>query len=372
MKRISLLLLGAAFLLVSVVPAEAARPQNAQIQTAIAPASMYMRVLERFKSYVETLSGGQLTIELLPIGAVVGGGQIGEAVGNGVVQGGMWWIHWASGRHPAGILFSALPGGGGIGLSEGSQLSWIWEGDGRQLANRYYQDFAKLNVVTFPCLPMGPEPFGWFHDRFTSVEEINRLKFRSPPGVPSEIYAAMGMPVVSMPGAEIVPAAQRGVIDAAEWIGPQEDMMMGLHTVWKYYYLQGLHQSNSIGDIFFNKAWFDKLPANQQAIIEIAARATMADQINMNIHLNSAALVELTRDHGVMLVDTPVDYFVTYMTAAKEVLDRYIAQDAFFKEVWESLVAWAQMTVPYTTRAHGLYYQFGRIAMDTGVIKDFQ
>jgi TRAP-type mannitol/chloroaromatic compound transport system substrate-binding protein len=370
MKRIFLLLFASVFFLSSIGPVTSAQASNKlQIQTAIATASIYYRTLERFKANVEAMSGGQLTVELFPAGAVVGATEIGEAVSNGVVNGGMWWTHWASGRHPAGILFSALPGGGGLGLDEHSVLSWAWEGEGGALLNEYYQKMCKLNVVAFLNMPMGPEPFGWFHQKYTTLEEINKLKFRSPPGVPAEIYREMGMPVVSMPGPEIIPAAQRGVIDAAEWIGPAEDLAMGFHTIWKHYYLQGLHQAISIGDILIHKPWYDKLPANHKAILDTALKAIMADQIMMNISLNAAALRTLTGEHGVILEDTPADYYAAYMKAAKTVLDKYIAQDAFFKKVWDSLYAWAQITVPYTTSAHGLFYNFGRTAMETGVIK---
>ena len=370
MKRIFLLMFASVFFLSSIGPVTSAQASNKlQIQTALATASIYYRTLERFAANVEAMSGGQLTVELFPAGAVVGATEIGEAVGNGVVNGGMWWTHWASGRHPAGILFSALPGGGGLGLDEHSLLSWVWEGEGGALLNEYYQKMCKLNVVAFLNMPMGPEPFGWFHGKFTTVEEINKLKFRSPPGVPAEIYREMGMPVVSMPGPEIIPAAQRGVIDAAEWIGPAEDLAMGFHTVWKHYYLQGLHQALSIGDILLNKAWYDKLSPQHKAIINAGMKTIMADQIMMNIDLNARALKELTGKHGVILEDTPAEYYAAYMKAAKTVLDKYIAADPFFKKVWNSLHAWAQVTVPYTTSAHGLYYNFGKTAIETGVIK---
>jgi len=370
MKRFFLLLCASVFFLSAVAPAAvAAQPNKLQIQTALATASIYYRTLERFKANVEAMTGGQLTVELFPAGAVVAATEIADAVSNGVVNGGMWWTHWASGKHPAGILFSALPGGGGLGLDGHSQLSWYWEGEGKNLLEEYYQKMCKLNVVPFLNMPMGPEPFGWFSQKYTTLEEINKLKFRSPPGVPAEIYREMGMPVVSMPGPEIIPAAQRGVIDAAEWIGPAEDLAMGFHTVWKHYYLQGLHQALSIGDILINKGWYDKLSAQHKAILNAAMKTVMADQIMMNIDLNSRALKELTGKHGVILEDTPAEYYAAYMKAAKTVLDKYIAADPFFKKVWDSLDAWAQVTVPYMTSAHGLYYNFGKTAMETGVIK---
>ena len=101
--------------------------------------------------------------------------------------------------------------------------------------------------------PMGPDPLGWFKRPIKDVADFKTMKYRSPPGITGEIFKEMGVAAVAMPGGEIVPAAQRGTIDAAEWIGPADDRNLGLHTVWKNYYLQGLHQSTDIGEVLFNK-----------------------------------------------------------------------------------------------------------------------
>jgi TRAP-type mannitol/chloroaromatic compound transport system substrate-binding protein len=370
MKRVSLLLFILVFSLSCVGLASAAsKTYELKIQTAVANSSMYFKTLERAKKNIEAMTQGQIKVELLAAGAVVGAMEIGDAVSQGVVNGGQWWTHYASGKNPSGILFSALPGGGGIGLDEKSVLAWYWEGDGQKFLDEYYQQMAKLNIKAYLNMPMGPEPFGWFNKKYTAVAELNKVKFRSPPGVPAEIFKEMGMPVVSMPGPDIIPAAQRGVIDAAEWIGPAEDMLMGFAAVWKHYYLQGLHQALSIGDVLINKTWYDGLPANLKAILDVAMKAVQTDQAMMNISLHSAALQKLVKEQGVTIQTTPADYYPAYMKAAKKVLDKYYEKDPFFKKVFDSQMAWAQLTVPYVTSANGLYYNFGKTAMDTGVIK---
>jgi len=372
MKRFFLSALVVVFMAASVGTAGAAgKPLELKIQTAYANASMYYKTLERTKQYIETLSQNRIKVELYADGAVVKSPEIFDSVSMGIVNGGSCWTHWASGKHPAGILFSAPPGGNGMGFDQVSLMSWYWEGGGHALLNEYYQQFAKLNIVAWTIMPQGPEPFGWFNKQYTTVAEINKVKFRSPPGIPAEVYKELGMPVVSMPGGEIVPAAQRGVIDAGEWIGPAEDLTMGFASVWKHYYLQGLHQVVAIGDIYLNKKWYDALPADLKQIIEISIKATVADQYHSNISLHSKALETLVRDQGVILEETPAEYYPAYMAAAKKVIAKYLT-DPFFKKVYDAQLAWAKQTVPYQMRVNGLYYQMGKTAMADGVVTDYK
>lgn len=371
MKRFFLSALVVVFMAASVGIADAAQPFELKIQTALANSSFYFKTLERMKQYIETLSEGKIKVELYPDGAVVKSPEIFDSVSQGIITGGQCWTHWASGKHPAGTLFSAPAGGLGIGLDQTSVLAWMWEGDGNKLLNEYYQQVVKLDLKAYPILPMGPEAFGWFHKKYTSVTEVNKVKFRAPPGVPSEIFKEMGMPVVSMPGVDIIPAAQRGVIDAAEWIGPGEDIMLGFHNVWKHLYLQGLHQAISIGDVYVNKKWYDSLPANLRAVIDISMKATITDQTLTNISVNSKALETLVQQHGVIIEETPADYYPAYAKAAKTVIEKYLA-DPFFKKVYDSQLAWAKMTVPYQVRSNGLFYNIGKQAMSDGVVTDYK
>jgi TRAP-type mannitol/chloroaromatic compound transport system substrate-binding protein len=215
---------------------------------------------------------------------------------------------------------------------------------------------------------MGPEPFGWFKNPINSVADLTKTKFRSPPGIPSESLKMIGIPAVSMPGGEIVPSAQRGVIDAAEWISPADDRALGLSSIWKNYYLQGLHQAVSIGDVYVNLDWWNKLPADLQAIFNAGIMTCIADSYNWNVSQNSQALKELVTNENVVLHDTPDDYFEAYMAATKEVLEKYAAKDAFFKKVLSEMQAWAKLTVPYEAKANGTYYKMGQNALDKGLV----
>jgi TRAP-type mannitol/chloroaromatic compound transport system substrate-binding protein len=367
-KRLVLCFAAAVILACMIVnPVSAAEKFSLKIQTAVPSSSIYFKLIERAAVRVDAMSAGRLKVEVLPAGAVVGAFEILDAVHNGIVNGGFAWTHYWSGKHPAGLLFSAPTAGLGIGLDQASTMSWIYDGGGDELYQQYFTEVLKYNIKGFLCMPMGPEPFGWFSKPVGSLEEIRKMKFRSPPGIPAESFQGIGMPTVSMPGGEIVPAAQRGVIDAAEWISPADDAALGLHTVWKHYYIQGLHQAISIGDIYVNLDWWKKLPADLQAIFSGSMMTMISDTMNWNVSQNSKALKKFVTEGNVKIHDTPPDYFPAYMAAARKVIDKYAAKDPFFNKVLQSMTEWANLTVPYQSRANGTYYNMGKTALSEGV-----
>ena len=371
MRRIALTLVALAFAITCIGAAPAsAENYTLKIQTAVPSASIYYKLIERMAGRIDTMSSGRLKIEVLPAGAVVGAFEILDAVDQGIVNGGFAWTHYWSGKHPAGLLFSAPTAGLGMGLDQLSTVSWIYDGGGDKLYQKYFTEVLGMNIKGFICMPMGPEPFGWFRDPINSVEDLKKTKFRAPPGIPSESLVLIGIPAVSMPGGEIVPSAQRGVIDAAEWISPADDRNLGLSSVWKNYYLQGLHQAVSIGDIYINLDWWNKLPKDLQAIFQAGIMTCIADSYNWNVSQNSAALKELVTQQNVVVHDTPADYYEAYMAATQKILDKYAQQDAFFKEVLTSMQEWAKLTVPYEARANGVYYKMGQTALDKKVVKE--
>ena len=352
-------------------PAQAAKTYKLQIQSAVPNASVYFKLLERFAKRVDDMSAGRFKIKILPAGAVVPVFEILDAVDKGIVNGGFAWTHYWSGKHPAGLLFSAPTAGLGMGLDQLSTMSFMYDGGGNELYQEYFTKILGYNIRGFMCMPMGPEPFGWFKKPFKNLAELKQMKFRSPPGIPSESFKALGIPAVSMPGGEIVPSAQRGVIDAAEWISPADDKNLGLSSVWKNYYLQGLHQAISIGDIYVNLDFWKKLPKDLQAIFNASCMATALDTYNWNVSANSKALKEMVTKEGVKLYDTSDEYINAYMKASKEILDKYAAKDPFFKKVLTKMQDWAKLTVPYQSKANGVYYKLGKGAMDAGVVTNY-
>jgi TRAP-type mannitol/chloroaromatic compound transport system substrate-binding protein len=340
-----------------------AQQYKARIQTAVPAASIYFELLKRWADRVEKMSGGRLKMEILPDGAIVPAFEILDAVDKGVVEGGYAWTHYWSGKHPAAGIFSNPMAGAGVGLDQISHVAWLMEGGGNELYRKFYSDILKVNVEPFMIQPMGPDPLGWFKQPINSTADFKKMKYRSPPGITGEIFKEMGVAAVAMPGGEIVPAAQRGTIDAAEWIGPADDLNLGLQTVWKHYYLQGLHQSTDVGEVLFNKAFWNKLPPDIQEQVRVAAMASMMETYAFNVYRNAQAIVKLRNEFKVQIHDTPKDFYPEFVRATNVVLDRYAQKDPFFKQVLDSQKNFATTVVPYWTKIIDLYSGLGNAAL---------
>jgi TRAP-type mannitol/chloroaromatic compound transport system substrate-binding protein len=334
-------------------------PIKMKLQTGVPSASIYFELMKNFGDRVDKMSNGRLKVEVLPDGAVVGAFGILDAVDKGVVDAGFAWTHYWSGKNSAAALFSNPASGSGVGLDQVSHMAWLKNGGGDQLYDRLFTEVLKTNIKPFMIQPMGPDPFGWFKKPINSIADMKPMKYRSPPGLTAEIFKEMGLTTVAMPGSEIVPAAQRGVIDAAEWIGPADDMILGFQNVFKHYYLQGLHQSTDVAELLINKTFWDKLPADLKVIIETAVSATIAETYTFNVYRNAVALEKLKKDHGVTVHDTPKEFFTAFQKATSVVYTRESEKNPFFKEVLESQRKFAGIVVPYWTQINGLYYNIG-------------
>ena len=130
-------------------------------------------------------------------------------------------------------------------------MGWMYNGGGLALYEEFYRDVLKMNVVPIPVLPSGPQAFGWFKRPIRSVADMKGMKCRQT-GMAGEVWKSLGFTVVNMPGGEIIPSAQRGVIDCAEWVGGVEDLRLGFQNVWKYHYSPGVHENVTIGELLIN------------------------------------------------------------------------------------------------------------------------
>lgn len=330
------------------------------IQTAVPSSSLYFQLLERFAKQINTMSNGRLKAEVLPAGAVVGPFQILDAVNNGVVKAGYAWGNYWSGKNSAFVLFSNAPAS--TGLDQRSLMAWYYQGGGDKLYQELLHDVMHLDLQAFLIQPMGPDPLGWFKKPIKNMKDFAKFKYRAPPGIPGQTYKDMGVAAVAMPGGEIVPSAQRGVIDAAEWIGPADDRNLGLAKIWKYYYLEGLHQQTDVGQILFNKAFWNSLPPDLQEIIRVASMASVAETFNANIYDNSLALKQFTEKDGVHVETTPKDYYPKFIASERKITKEYAAKNPFFKKVLDSQIAFAKTVYPYRVRILELYYNMLKTA----------
>jgi len=339
-------LFATAFVAAGALPA-LAQDYRMDIQTAVPNASLYFKLTEQFAADVEEMSGDRIEVNVLPDGAEVAAFEILDAVSDGVVTAGYAWPHYWSGKHSAYVLFSNVPAS--TGMDQETLMSWYYSGEGQELYRELMQNLMAYDVEPFLMQPMGPDPLGWFSRPFESLDEFASIKYRSPPGIAGETYSAMGVPAVAMPGGEIVPAAQRGTIDAAEWIGPADDRNLGLDKIWDYYYLQGLHQQTDIGELLINKSWFDELPADLQAIIRVAVKANATTTNAANLHENSVAVKEY-EEAGINVLDVPDEYYSRFIEAQNEVIQGYIEADEFFAKVYQSQQDFADLVYPYHAR----------------------
>ena len=317
-----------------------------RVQSVIPTSADEITMLKDFASDVSALTDGTVTFEVLPAGAIVAVADTLDAVDKGLIEGGFAWTHYWSGKHPAATLFGSPSAGAGVGLDNFAWLSWFQYGGGQALYDQLWKEM-NMNVKGIILQPVGPEALGWFKKPIKSMADFRKLRFRTPPGIPGQLYKDIGVASVAMGGGDILPALQKGVIDAAEWCCPKPDMTFGFHKALKHYYLQGLHQNVVNADLYINGDVWKKMTDRQRKAIEVAGNAALMKSLSYRILENGKALHELTTKHGVQLHDTPADYFEEYSAAAMKAFEKNSAENAFFKTVWESQKAFAEQAIPF-------------------------
>jgi len=343
-------LAAAALALAPALALAADKPVKIRVQSVIPTSADEVTMLKEFAADVASLTNNTVTFEVLPAGAVVAVNDTLDAVDKGLIEGGFAWTHYWSGKHPAATLFGSPAAGSGLGMDNFAWVSWFLYGGGQQLYDQLWKEM-KVNVKGFMLQPVGPEALGWFKTPINNMADFRKLRFRTPPGIPGQIYKDIGVASVAMGGGDILPALEKGVIDAAEWCCPKPDMTFGFQKVLKHYYLQGLHQVVVNADLYINGDVWKKMTPGQQRAIEVSANASLMKTVAYRIHENGKALKELTEKHGVILHDTPAEYFKEYGAAAKKSFEKHSAENAFFKKVWESQKAFAEVTIPFWASA---------------------
>ena len=245
-----------------------------EIQSVLSNKADEIVMLRDFADTVERLTEGEVTFKILPNNAVVPGAEIMNAVDKGLLDGGFAWTHYWSGIHPAAMLFGSPVAGAGVGIDNIAFISWFQFGGGKELYDRLWGEM-KLNVKGLMLQPVGPEALGWFKEPINSMDDFRKLRFRTPPGIPGQTYNDIGVAAVAMGGGDILPALEKGTIDAAEWCCPKPDSVFGFQKVLKHYYLQGLHQVVVNADLYINGDVWAGLTPLQQQVIQVAADASL-------------------------------------------------------------------------------------------------
>lgn len=297
-----------------------------------------------FADRVSKLSGGSLRIETMPAGQVVGAFEVLDATSKRVIDGSHTWAAYWTAKNKAAALFTGGPGGG-FGMDFLDAMGWMYEGGGLDLYQEFYRDVLKLNVIALPILAAGPQAFGWFKRPIKNLADFKGMKCRQT-GITAEVYERMGMRTINIPGGEIIPAAQRGVIDCAEFVGGVEDLRLGFHNVWKYKYTPGMHEATSIAELLVNgEVWKALSPTHQEIIRSAASEAFLRQWVRWQKQ-NADAIKELREKHGVQILRTPPDILTAFLKAWDDLAAEEEAKNPFFKKVRDSQKAYAAVVVP--------------------------
>ena len=254
---------------------------------------------ENFARRVGEMSNGRLTVRVYGAGEVVPPFEVFDAVSQGVAEMGHGAAYYWKGKIPSAVVYTAVP----FGMTAQEMNGWLHYGGGLELWRELYAPFG---VRPFAGGSTGVQMAGWFNRELKSASDLDGLKMRIP-GLAGEVFAASGGTAVRLAGGEIYTSMQTGVIDAVEWVGPYNDRTLGLMEVAEYYYYPGWHEPGAMLEFTVNQAAFDRLPADLQAIVEGAARATNQDMLDEFTARNNESLTTLLEEHSTKLRPLPDD-----------------------------------------------------------------
>jgi TRAP-type mannitol/chloroaromatic compound transport system substrate-binding protein len=289
---------------------------------------------------VNDMTGGDLRIEVLPAGSVVPAFGLLDAVSKGTLDGGHGVLVYHYGKQNALALWGSSPA---YAMDANMLLSWHKYGGGKELLNKLYASIG-ANVVSFPYGPMPTQPLGWFKKPITKPEDFKGMKYRTV-GISIDLFNGMGAAVNALPGSEIVPAIDRGLLDAAEFNNATSDRILGFPDVSKVCMLQSYHQNGEQFEIMFNKTKYDTLPPKIQSIIANAVEASSADMSWKAIHRYSQDYIELQTKDKVRFYKTPDSVLQRQLEVFDQVNAKKSAENPMWKEITESQRAYAERTV---------------------------
>ena len=294
---------------------------------------------EKLADRVRTMSNGRLDIKVYGAGELVPALEIFEAVSQGTVQMGHGAAYYWRGSVPAAQFFTAVP----FGLSAQEMNGWLLHGGGMALWEELY---ARYNLVPLVGGNTGVQMAGWFNKEINSLVDLKGIKMRIP-GLGGEVFDAAGGTAVNIPAGEIFTSLQTGVIDAAEWVGPFNDLVLGFHQVAKYYYYPGWQEPGPNLEFTINKGAWDELPEDLQMMVRTAAEAVNNDVLAEYTARNNQALKELTEKHGVEVRRLPSDVLAELKRIADEKVDLMIGDDPLYQRIHASYHQYRQNVMNY-------------------------
>jgi len=319
-----------------------AQTATLKMQTSWPATDIFTEMAQQYVERVNSMAGGRLRIDLLHGGAVVHPFQVLDGVHGGQIDMAHTVTVYWYGKHKAASLFGTGPV---FGFNANEGLGWIYNGGGKELFEELQTQIMKLNVKSFFAMPMPTQPLGWFKKPVTSANDLKGLKYRTV-GLAADLFQAMGTSVAQLPGGEIVPAMERGVIDAFEFNNPTSDRRFGSHNVAKNYMLGSHHQATEYFEIMVTRTKFNALPKEHQAILQYAAEAASAANEWKAMDQYSRDLQELISKEKVNVLRTPQGVFDAQIKAWDGLIAT-LGNDPFMKKVMDSQKAWVRRVVYY-------------------------
>lgn len=313
-----------------------------KMQSSWPSSDIFQDMAKQYVERVEAMAGGRLKIDLLPAGAVVGAFQVQDACHDGIIDAAHTVPVYWYGKNKAASLFGTGPV---FGANAAQMIAWLYHGGGYEFYRELTQDILGLDIVGFMGFPMPAQPLGWFKKPIENAGQLKGLKYRTV-GLAADLFQAMGASVAQLPGGEIVPAMERGVIDAFEFNNPTSDMRFGSQDVAKNYMLSSYHQASESFEFIFSKRKFESLPPDIQAILKYGVESAHAANYALAMHQYSMDLDKLQKESGVKAIRTPDSVLKVQLEAWDKILPP-LMKDAYFAKVVESQKKWCERVVFY-------------------------
>lgn len=277
------------------------------------------------------MSGGRLSIQHFAAGELIPALEGFDAVQQGVIEANVANSYFWSGTTAAAQYFTTVP----FGMSFQGHMAWLFHGGGIELWHEVYEPFG---MVAFPINCTGVQMTGWFREPIEDLSQLEGLRMRIP-GLAGQVYASLGVDTRLLPGGEIFPALERGVIDAAEFVGPYQDRRLGLQNAASYYHTTGWHEPSTTGELLISKAAWDSLPEDLQMIVRVASQAACLDSLAWSEAVNGEALTDLVENQGVTAAPLPQPVVEALREATADTLSTTAAADPQTQKVHDAYMA---------------------------------
>jgi TRAP-type mannitol/chloroaromatic compound transport system substrate-binding protein len=320
----------------------AASPIVLKMQGAWGAKDIFNDMAQEYVDRVNQMAEGRLRIDYLVAGSVVKPFEVMEATSKGVIDAGHQVAVYWYGKSKVASLFGSGPV---TGCTADQNLAWIAK-EGYPFYNELMKKL-QLDVVGFFAMPMPTQPLGWFKKPIKSASQLKGLKYRTV-GLAADLMQELGCKVTQLPGGEIVPAMERGVIDAFEYNNPTSDMRFGAQDVAKNYMMGSYHQAQEFFEIVFNRKRYESLPKDLQMVLRYSAEAASTSNFALAMDNYSRDLQTLKDKDHVNVLRTPQSIFDAQLKGWDVLVKRISAEDPYFAKVWQSQKSWAKRVGYYS------------------------